>query len=145
MKKKILAIVLAAVTLVNLAPATTEAKAARTYKVRGTVRNFSYAMQYEDGEKLTGRGFDIYTADGNIWEMSDTDTDLHFKDGQKVIVKINDNGTPKDKTDDFIVAVKKVKQILGRYFSAFLRVSGDFVPVRFRRRGFRENWFSRAH
>lgn len=109
MKKKILAIVLATTTLVNLAPTTATAKTARTYRVRGTVRNFSYAMQYEDGEKLTGRGFDIYTADGNIWEMSDTDTDLHFKDGQKVIVKINDNGTPKDKTDDFIVAVKKVK------------------------------------
>ena len=109
MKKKILAIVLAAVTLVNLAPATTEAKAARTYKVRGTVRNFTYSMEYEDGEKLTGRGFDIYTTDGNIWEMSDTDTDAHFKNRQKVVVKINDNGTPKDKTDDFIVAIKKAK------------------------------------
>lgn len=109
MKKKILAIVLAAVTLVNLAPVTTTAKTAHTYKVRGTVRNFIYTMKYEGGEKLTGRGFDICTADGNIWEMSDTDTNLHFKDGQKVIVKINDNGTPKDKTDDFIVAVKKVK------------------------------------
>ena len=109
MKKKILAIVLAAVTLVNLAPATTEAKAARTYKVRGTVRNFSYTYTYEDGERLTGKGFDIYTADGNIWEMSDTDTDLHFKDGQKVIVKISDNGTPKDKTDDRIISVKKAK------------------------------------
>lgn len=109
MKKKILAIVLATTTLVNLAPTTATAKTARTYRVRGTVRNFSYAMQYEDGEKLTGRGFDIYTADGNIWEMSDTDTDLHFKDGQKVIVKISDNGTPKNKTDDFIVTIKKAK------------------------------------
>lgn len=109
MKKKILAIVLATTALVNLAPATATAKTVHTYKARGTVRNFTYSMQYEDGEKLTGRGFDICTADGNIWEMSDTDTDLHFKDGQKVIVKINDNGTPKDKTDDFIVAVKKVK------------------------------------
>lgn len=109
MKKKILAIVLAAVTLVNLAPVTATAKTAHTYKVRGTVRNFIYTMKYEDGEKLTGRGFDICTADGNIWEMSDTDTDLHFKDQQKVIVKINDNGTPKDKTDDFIVTIKKEK------------------------------------
>ena len=109
MKKKILAIVLATTALVNIAPATATAKTAHTYKVRGTVRSFKYTMQYEDGEKLTGRGFDIYTADGNIWEMSDTDTDLHFKDGQKVIVKINDNGTPKDKTDDFIVAIKKAK------------------------------------
>lgn len=109
MKKRVLAIVLATTALVNLAPATATAKTAHTYKVRGTVRNFIYTMQYEDGEKLIGRGFDICTADGNIWEMSDTDTDLHFKDGQKVIVKINDNGTPKDKTDDFIVAVKKVK------------------------------------
>lgn len=107
MKKKILAITLAAVTLVNLAPTTATAKTAHTYKVRGTVRNFSYSYTYEDGEKLTGKGFDIYTADGNIWEMSDTDTDLHFKDGQKVIVKISDNGTPKDKTDDFIVTIKK--------------------------------------
>lgn len=109
MKKKTLAIVLAAVTLVNLAPATTEAKAARTYKVRGTIRNFSYTYTYEDGEKLTGRGFDIYTTDGNIWEMSDTDTDLHFKNRKKVVVKINDNGTPKDKTDDFVVTIKKTK------------------------------------
>lgn len=109
MKKKILAIVLAAVALVNLAPATATAKTAYTYRVRGTVRNFSYTMQYEDGEKLIGRGFDICTADGNIWEMSDTDTDLRFKDRQKVIVKINDNGTPKDKTDDRIISVKKTK------------------------------------
>lgn len=109
MKKRILAIVLATTALVNLAPATATAKTAHTYKVRGTVRNFSYTMQYEDGEKLIGRGFDICTADGNIWEMSDTDTDLHFKDRQKAVVKINDNGTPKNKTDDFIVAVKKVK------------------------------------
>lgn len=109
MRKKILAITLAAVTLVNLAPTTATAKTAHTYKVRGTVRNFSYSYTYEDGEKLTGKGFDIYTADGNIWEMSDTDTDLHFKDGQKVIVKISDNGTPKDKTDDFIVTIKKAK------------------------------------
>lgn len=109
MKKKILAIVLAAVTLVNLAPATATAKTAHIYRVRGTVRNFSYTMQYEDGEKLTGRGFDICTADGNIWEMSDTDTDLRFKDRQKVVVKISDNGTPKDKTDDRIISVKKAK------------------------------------
>lgn len=109
MKKKILAIVLTAVTLLNIAPATATAKTARTYRVRGTVRNFSYTMQYEDGEKLTGRGFDICTADGNIWEMSDTDTDLRFKNRQKVVVKINDSGTPKYKTDDFIVTIKKVK------------------------------------
>lgn len=109
MKKKILAIVLTAVTLLNIAPETATAKTARTYRVRGTVRNFSYTMQYENGEKLTGRGFDICTADGNIWEMSDTDTDLRFKDRQKVVVKINDNGTPKDKTDDFIVTIKKSK------------------------------------
>lgn len=109
MKKKILAIVLATTALVNLAPATATAKTAHTYKVRGTVRNFKYTMQYEDGEKMTGRGFDICTADGNIWEMSDTDTDLHFKDRQKVVVKISDNGTPKDKTDDSIISVKKAK------------------------------------
>ena len=109
MKKKILAIVLATTALINIAPATATAKTAHTYKVRGTVRNFIYTMKYEDGEKLTGRGFDICTADGNIWEMSDTDTDFRFKDRQKVVVKISDNGTPKDKTDDFIVAVKKVK------------------------------------
>ena len=109
MKKKILAITLAAVTLVNLAPATATAKAAHTYKVRGTVRNFTYCFKYEDGEKLTWKGFDIYTADGNIWEMVDADTDARFKDGQKVVVKINDNGTPKDKTDDRIISVKKAK------------------------------------
>lgn len=109
MKKKILAIVLATTALVNISPDTATAKTAHTYKVRGTVRSFKYTMQYEDGEKLTGRGFDIYTTDGNIWEMSDTDTDLHFKDGQKVIVKINDNGTPKDITDDRIISVKKAK------------------------------------
>lgn len=107
MKNKILAIVLTAVTLANLAPATANAKTAHTYKVRGTVRNFSYTYTYEDGERLTGKGFDIYTADGNILEMSDTDA--HFKDGQKVIVKISDSGTPKNKTDDFIVTIKKAK------------------------------------
>ena len=109
MKKKTLAIVLATTALVNIAPATATAKTAHTYKVRGTVRNFSYTYTYEDGEKLTGRGFDIYTTDGNIWEMSDTDTDLRFKNRQKVIVKINDNGTPKDKTDDRIISIKKTK------------------------------------
>ena len=109
MKKKILVVVLATTALVNLAPATATAKTAHTYRVRGTVRNFSYTYAYEDGEKLTGKGFDIYTTDGNIWEMSDTDTDAHFKDGQKVVVKINDNGTPKDKTDDCIISVKKAK------------------------------------
>ena len=109
MKKKILAIVLATTALVNIAPATATAQIAHTYKVRGTVRNFSYTMKYEDGEKLTGRGFDICTTDGNIWEMSDTDTDLRFKNRQKVIVKINDNGTPKDKTDDRIISIKKTK------------------------------------
>ena len=109
MKKKILAIVLATTALVNIAPATATAKTAHTYKMRGNVRNSKYTMQYDDGEKLTGKGSDIYTADGNIWEMSDTDTDARFKDGQKVIVKINDNGTPKDKTDDRIISVKKAK------------------------------------
>lgn len=109
MKNKILAIVLTAITLANLAPATASAKTAHAYKVRGTVRNFSYTYTYDDGERLTGKGFDIYTADGNIWEMSDTDTDLHFKDRQKVVVKINDNGTPKNKTDDFIMVIKKAK------------------------------------
>lgn len=109
MKKKILAIVLATTALVNLAPSTATAKVAHTYKVRGTVRNFSYTYTYEDGEKLTGKGFDIYTADGNILQLSDTDTDAHFKDGQKVIVKIIDNGTPKDKTDDRIISIRKAK------------------------------------
>ena len=109
MKKKILAIVLATTALVNIAPATATAKTAHTYKVRGTVRTFSYIMKYEDGEKLTGRGFDIYTTDGNIWEMSDTDTDLRFKNRQKVVVKISDNGTPKYKTDDRIISIKKAK------------------------------------
>lgn len=109
MKKKILAIALATMTLVNIAPAAATAKTTHTYKVRGTVRNFSYTYTYENGERLTGKGFDIYTADGNIWEMSDTDTDAHFKDGQKVIVKISDSGTPKDKADDRIISVKKAK------------------------------------
>lgn len=109
MKKKILAILLATTALVNLAPTTATAKTAHTYKVRGIVRNFSYSYTYKDGEKLTGKGFDIYTTDGNIWEMSDTDTDLHFKDRQKVIVKISDNDTPKDKTDDRIISIKKAK------------------------------------
>ena len=109
MKKKILAIVLATTALVNIAPATATAKTEHTYKVRGTVRNFKYTMQYEDGERLAGSGFDIYTTDGNIWEMSDTDTDLRFKNRQKVVVKISDNGTPKDKTDDRIISVKKAK------------------------------------
>ena len=42
-------------------------------------------------------------------QLYDLWRNAHFKDGQKVIVKISDNGTPKDKTDDRIISVKKAK------------------------------------
>ena len=106
MKKKLLSLILVATMLI---PTTANAKPNSYYTLKGKIHNFIYTQTYTDGTVLKGKGFDIYTTDGNIWEMSDTDTDAHFKDGQKVIVKISDNGTPKDKTDDRIISVKKAK------------------------------------
>lgn len=102
MKKKLLAI-----TLILSAAMTipTGAKANRYYTMTGTVHNFTYTQKYSDGTTLKGKGYDIYTSDGSIWEMIDTDTDQFFKEGQKVKVKLNNNGTSY-KYDDIVVSVK---------------------------------------
>lgn len=106
MKRKLLSLILVAAMLI---PTTANAKTTPYYTLKGTVHNFTYTMTYEDGTILKGKGFDIYTTDGNIWEMVDTDTDYHFADGSTVKVKFHNNGTPKDKTDDRIISVKKAK------------------------------------
>lgn len=107
MKKKILSIIIAALTITTIIPTPTSAKAGFYYK-HGTIHNFTYSYTYENGNKISGKGFDIYTTDGNIWEMVDTDTDCHFKEHQKVRVKFYDNGTKKV-TDDQIIKVTKIK------------------------------------
>lgn len=93
-------------SLALLSPLSANAKRNPYYTMTGTVHNFTYTMQYEDGTILNGNGFDIITKDGNIWQIVDTDTDMYFKEGTKVKVKFNDNGTRKDKRDDIIVSVK---------------------------------------
>ena len=108
MKKKLFIIILTMlVTITSAIPVS--AKTSRYYYMSGTVKNFTYTMRYNDGTVLTGNGYDIYTTDGNIWEMVDTDTDMTFSDGTKVKVKFDDNGTRKNKTDDIIISVKKSK------------------------------------
>lgn len=107
MKRKLLLTLTA--TILTLASAiSVNAKQSNYYTMTGTVHNFTYVMHYENGTVLKGNGFDIITSDGSIWQMNDTDTDLHFKEGTKVKVKFNNNGTRKDKTDDIIVSVKRI-------------------------------------
>ena len=107
MKRKLFIILTALITVTSTIP--TSAKTSRYYFMSGTVKNFTYTMRYNDGTVLTGKGYDIYTTDGNIFQMVDTDTDSSFPDGTRVKVKLNDNGTRKDKTDDIIVSVKRSK------------------------------------
>lgn len=106
MKKKIL---LVTILCVALLPCTAKANKNPYYTLKGTVHNFSYTMEYKDGTVLKGKGYDICTSDGSIWEMSDTDTDQFFKEGQKVKIRLDDNGTPKNKMDDIIISIKKTK------------------------------------
>lgn len=107
MKRKLLLVLTATIlTITSVIPA--NAKQNNYYTMTGTVHNFTYTMRYENGTVLKGNGFDIITSDGNIWEMVDTDTDLYFKEGTKVKVRFNNNGTRKDKTDDIIVSVKQI-------------------------------------
>lgn len=106
MKKKLLSLILVAAMLI---PTTANAKTTSYYTIKGIVHNFTYTQTYADGTILKGKGFDICATDGNIWEMSDTDTDYHFAENTTVKVKFNNNGTPKDKTDDRIISVKRVK------------------------------------
>ena len=107
MKKKLFIILTMFITITSTIPVS--AKTSRYYYMSGTVKNFTYTMRYNDGTVLTGNGYDIYTTDGNIWEMVDTDTDMTFSDGTKVKVKFDDNGTRKNKTDDIIISVKRSK------------------------------------
>lgn len=102
MKKKLIAITLI-LSVVMTIP--TGAKANRYYTMTGTVCNFTYTQKYSDGTTLKGKGYDIHTSDGSIWEMIDTDTNQFFKEGQKVKVKLNNNGTSY-KYDDIVVSVK---------------------------------------
>lgn len=104
MKKKLLSLILVATMLI---PTTANAKVSPYYTMKGTVHNFTYTQTYTDGTILKGKGFDICTTDGNIWEMNDTD--YHFAENATVKVKFHNNGTPKDKIDDRIVSVKKAK------------------------------------
>ena len=107
MKKKLFIILTMFITITSTIPVS--AKTSRYYYTSGTIKNFTYTMRYNDGTVLTGTGYDIYTTDGNIWQMVDTDTDMSFPDGTKVKVKFDNNGTRKDKTDDIIVSVKRSK------------------------------------
>ena len=105
MKRKLFAILVTTlITVTSTIPV--NAKESRYYTMTGVVRNFTYTMRYNNSTTLKGKGYDIYTTDGNIWQMVDTDTDDFFPDGTKVKVKFDNNGT-KDKTDDIIVSVKK--------------------------------------
>ena len=106
MKKKLLSLIL----IVAMLPATANAKTTPYYTLKGTVHNFTYTQIYKDGTVIKGKGFDIYTTDGNIWEMTDTDTDYHFSENATVKVKFHNNKTPKDKTDDRIISVKKANK-----------------------------------
>lgn len=106
MKKKLLSLILVATMLI---PTTANAKPNSYYTLKGKIHNFIYTQTYTDGTVLKGKGFDIYTTDGNIWEMTDTDTDYHFSENATVKVKFHNNGTQKDKTDDRIISVKKAK------------------------------------
>lgn len=103
MKAKLLSIILVTAMLI---PTTANAKPSPYYTLKGTIHNFTYTQTYTDGTVLKGKGFDIYTTDGNIWEMVDTDTDYHFAENTTVKVKFHNNGT-KDKTDDQIISVKR--------------------------------------
>ena len=103
MKKKLLSLIL----IVAMLPTTANAKTTPYYTLKGTIHNFTYTQIYKDGTVIKGKGFDIYTTDGNIWEMTDTDTDYHFSENATVNVKFHNNKTPKDKTDDRIISVKK--------------------------------------
>ena len=105
MKKKLLSLILT----VAMLPTTANAKTTPYYTLKGTIHNFTYTQTYKDGTVIKGKGFDIYTTDGNIWEMTDTDTDYHFSENATVKVKFHNNKTPKDKTDDRIISVKKAK------------------------------------
>ena len=104
MKRKLLSAILVATMLI---PTTANAKPNSYYTQNGTIHNFTYTQTYKDGTAIKGKGFDIYTTDGNIWEMTDTDTDYHFSENATVKVKFHNNKTPKDKTDDRIISVKK--------------------------------------
>lgn len=109
MKKKLLLLTLTA-TLTLSAPINANAKTkSNYYTVSGIVRNFTYTMKYKNGEVLKGKGYNVYTKDGNIWEVVDTDTNKFFKDGSKVKVKLYNNKT-KTKLDDRIVSIKKIKK-----------------------------------
>ena len=106
MKKKLLSHILMVAMLI---PTMVNAKTTPYYTLKGTIHNFTYTQIYKDGTVIKGKGFDIYTTDGNIWEMTDTDTDYHFSENTTVEVKLHNNKTPKDKTDDRIISVKKAK------------------------------------
>ena len=88
-----------------LLPCTANAK--RNQK--GTIRNFTYTMSFTNGSIIKGKGYRIYLSNGNVWEMTDANTDQFFKEGQKVKVKFNNNGTTKNQLDDYVVSIKKAK------------------------------------
>ena len=87
MKKKILITLLAIITFATTMPVNINAKHNNYYTLTGIIHNFSYKTKYTNGKVLKGKGYDIYTSDGNIWQITDTDTNVKFKENTKVKVK----------------------------------------------------------
>ena len=110
MKRKLFTAFLATLMFITFMPTTANAKRNHYYTLTGTVHNFNYTMEYENGTVLKGTGFDIYTSNGNIYQMVDTDTDYHFAENAKVKVKLHDNNTPKNPVDDRIISIKKIRK-----------------------------------
>ena len=99
MKKKLLSLIL----IVAMLPTTANAKTTPYYTLKGTIHNFTYTQKYKDGTVIKGKGFDIYTTDGNIWEIGD-----ELSASKTYTVTFDTNGTL-DKTDDMVISVKEVK------------------------------------
>lgn len=107
MKRKILVATMTTMLCASLLPFTVNAKRSPYYTTTGTIHNFTYVQTYNNGRIIKGKGYDIYTKNGDIYEVNDPDK--AFKENQVVKVKIHNNNTPKDKTDDYIISVKKAK------------------------------------
>jgi signal peptidase I len=107
MKKLILALTLSATLLLNT---TTSYANSKYYYIKGTVKNYKYTITYNDGTTYTNEGIEIHDHNGNIWIWEgdyNKTTDGSFKDGQKVIVKMDKHGT-KMQDDDIIKSIKKI-------------------------------------
>lgn len=112
MKKKTLIILLVTLILTMTSITIVDAKQTKHnyYTLTGTIHNFTYKMKYANGEILKGKGYDVYTSDGSIWQITDTDTNIKFKENTKVKIKLYNNKTRNYKPDDIIVSIKKNKR-----------------------------------